>query len=384
MPSPARQQNPYRPGFNQAPARLVGRDAVLAAAREALEVAALDGRTPRPLILVGPRGVGKTVSLGEISSLAAERSWPTVHVEVSPQTSFVPVLVERLKEATALLRQTTRRDRGRATVSGGKVSAHVFGVGGEVDVRRRPPRRPAARLDRSLAQAMEAALACDAGLVLTVDELQLADRAELGELTSTLQQHVPDDWPLVVAAAGLPSLRDPGRSVTYLERGEWHELGLLSPADTIAALTEPALAAGRLMSAAAADVLAEASGGYPYAVQVLGHHAWRASHGRRTITAEHASAAVTAAAKDLSAGLYAARWNDSALAEQDYLAALASLPEGSGGGDVARALGKAPAQVSYLRHRLIKKGTIFPEGRALRFLVPGMAQWVSEHAEDRS
>ena len=68
-----RTPNPYRPGFNQAPAVLAGRDQVLAGALEALEVAAFDGRTPRPLLLVGPRGVGKTVTLGEIASLAAER-----------------------------------------------------------------------------------------------------------------------------------------------------------------------------------------------------------------------------------------------------------------------------------------------------------------------
>ena len=65
-----RQPNPYRPGFNQAPDVLVGRDEVLAAAREALDVAALDGRTPRPLVLVGSRGVGKTVLLGQIAAEA--------------------------------------------------------------------------------------------------------------------------------------------------------------------------------------------------------------------------------------------------------------------------------------------------------------------------
>ena len=67
-----RQPNPYRPGFNQSPGVLAGRDEALTAVREALEVAALDGRTPRPLVLVGTRGVGKTVLLGEIAAIAAE------------------------------------------------------------------------------------------------------------------------------------------------------------------------------------------------------------------------------------------------------------------------------------------------------------------------
>lgn len=374
-----RQANPYRPGFNQPPARLVGRDAVLTAAREALDVAALDGRTPRPMILVGPRGVGKTVALGEIATLAgAQHGWPTVHLEVRPNTAFTAELVERLEVATTLLRQATPGRGGRLVVAGGKVSAGILGVGGEVRLSREAPREPAVPLDAALARTMDAALRCGGGAVLAVDELQLASRDELASLASVLQQHVPDGWPLVVAAAGLPSLRGRHRSVTYLERGEWHELGLLGRGDTIEALAGPAAGAGRPMDAQAASILADASGGYPYAVQVLGHHAWRASHGSARIEPEHARTAITAADHDLAAGLYASRWSDASVKERSYLAALADLPDGAGGGDVARALGKTSSQVSYLRDRLIKKGTIFPDGGALRFLVPGMGGWIRD------
>ncbi len=84
-----RQPNPYRPGFNQSPGVLAGRDEALTAVREALEVAALDGRTPRPLVLVGTRGVGKTVLLGEIAAIAAElHGWLTVSVEIRPGTQL--------------------------------------------------------------------------------------------------------------------------------------------------------------------------------------------------------------------------------------------------------------------------------------------------------
>ncbi|MFK5633949.1 ATP-binding protein [Ornithinimicrobium sp. LYQ103] len=377
-----RTPNPYRPGFNQAPARLVGRDAILAAAAEALEIAAFDGRTPRPLLLVGPRGVGKTVLLGEIATVAAQgHGWPTVAVEIRPGTPFTAELVERLRDAATLLRQATVEKGGRLRVSGGKVSAKVFGVGGEVDVVRSAAGSAAVPLDEALSDAADAATACGGGLVITVDELQLADRAELANLAAVLQQHVADHWPLVVAGAGLPSLRERDRTVTYLERGEWHELGLLEPADTREALVAPAADAGRPMDEAAADVLTRASGGYPYAVQVLGHHAWRASHGQERIGVVHACAALSAAQRDLSAGLYASRWNDASPKEREYLAALAHLPEGAGGGDVARELGQPTSGVSYLRDRLIKKGTLFPERGALRFLVPGMARWIREQAD---
>jgi AAA ATPase domain len=381
----ARTPNPFRPGFNQAPLALAGREPILAAVREALAVAALDGRTPRPVVLTGGRGVGKTVLLGEAAAIAAEEhSWLTVPVEVRPDRSFTPYLVDRLTVATELYRQA-RTSRRRMEITGATVRATVLGVGAELELSRdaRPEPADVPRLDRALAAALAAALEQGAGLVLTVDELQLAARAELADLAATLQQHVPDDWPLVVILAGLPSLRDAQResrrAVTYLERGEWHVLGLLDPTATVEALAEPARQAGRPMTDSACALLAGSSGGYPYAIQVLGHHAWRASAGSATIEVHHARAAAAAAEADLAAGLYTSRWHGASPKEQEYLVALAEVVAAqgvAGGADVARALGRTTQQVSYLRDRLIRKGTIFAEAGRLVFAVPGMADWV--------
>ncbi|MDN5794417.1 MAG: AAA family ATPase [Intrasporangium sp.] len=381
-----RMPNPYRPGFNAPPPIFVGRDGVLASVSEGLDVAALDGRTPRPLILTGTRGVGKTVALGEAAALAAERlGWPTVHVEVRPKRPFTPLLVERLAAARDALEHTTRK-AGRSThVTGGKLSATALGVGAEVMIERGADpvsTIPADPIGRALTATMLAAMRAGAGLVLTLDEAQLATRGELAAFTAVLQEHMGDDWPLVVLVAGLPSLRDPNRSVTYLERGEWQELGLLDPDDVRQALVEPAATAGRPMDDAAADILVGASGGYPYAVQLYGHHAWRASDGSRHITTDHARTALDAARRELEEGLYASRWNDASPKEQEYLAAVAALivRTGEATGPLAAAeLGAAQSRVSYLRDRLLKKGTLYAEGPRLLFLTPGMAEWVMKH-----
>ena len=45
----------------------------------------------------------------------------------------------------------------------------------------------------------------------------------------------------------------------------------------------------------------------------------------------------------------------------------------------ARGIGLATAkELSYLRDRLLKKGTLVAVGRTLRFPVPGMAAWIAE------
>lgn len=378
----ARVPNPYRPGFNQAPAALAGRDVAVAAVTEALDVAALDGRTPRPLVFVGGRGVGKTVLLGEAAAIAAEKhSWLTVPVEVRPGRDFTPLLIERLAAARDLYRQVAPGKRLQVTAA--KVRATVLGVGGELVITRaeRAQEPPALPLEAALAEACLAAAERGGGLVITVDELQLAARAELADFAATLQQHVPDSWPLVVVVAGLPSIRDAHRGVTYLERGEWQALGLLDEAATRTALAEPARLAGRPMTPAACEALAEASGGYPYAIQLMGHHAWRQSTDSAAIDVEHVPAAIEAADRELRAGLYESRWDDASPKERTYLQALAGLVAGGDsvdGADVARELGKSTSAVSYLRDRLIRKGTIFAEAGALRFAVPGMADWIRE------
>lgn len=381
--------NPYRPGFNQSPAVLAGRGEVIAAIEEAFQVAALDGRTPRPILLVGSRGVGKTVLLEEARRIAAEQhSWISASIEVHPDRSFSPALIARLVESQRLYDQAPSHRRAwqldRATIK-----ASVAGVGGEAELSRGGS-APVSddQLATALTDAMSAAERLDAGLLITLDEAHLAAKDELAGLAALLQHAVTERWPLVAVVAGLPSLQDPKRMVTYLERAEWHTLGLLSETDARLALTEPARASGRPMHDDAADLLTTSSGGYPYAIQVLGHHTWRASRDADQITAGHARAGDAAAQRDLAAGLYSTRWNDCSDREKQYLIALAGLLSGGShpiGADVARALGEQPSAVTYLRARLLRKGTLYTEGRVLRFAVPGMADWIiDQHHHDET
>jgi hypothetical protein len=230
---------------------------------------------------------------------------------------------------------------------------------------------------------MEAALARDSGLVITLDELQVASAADLGLLGATLQESVSEGWPLVVVIAALPSLRHnrgPRRMPTYLERSEWHELEALVADEARQALTEPARQAGRPMTVHAADELLAVAGGYPYAIQVAGHFAWRASRGASQIDVAHARVAIPRIEKDL-AQLFKSRWADTGPREREYLLALAIVaqadPPRASGGAVAAHLGEAVTAVAYLRDRLLKKGTIYRDGEnQLHFITPGMGAWI--------
>ena len=67
-------RNPYAPGAGQRPPELAGRDAQLDAFRFVVERVAR-GRAERSIVLVGLRGVGKTVLLNAMRSQAVRAGW---------------------------------------------------------------------------------------------------------------------------------------------------------------------------------------------------------------------------------------------------------------------------------------------------------------------
>jgi hypothetical protein len=379
-----RARNPYRPGFNQSPETLAGRSEVLEYLVDALEAAALDGYTPPPLLLVGSRGMGKTALLAEAGAQAGSQyGWPRVHIELEPNKPFAGELAEELDAVAKLIEQhgPARAMRTQAAV----LQAKVAGVGGEVRFERAKDDRPSS-LRRSFTTLALAAASRSSGFILTLDEAHLADHAEMVAFAKVLQEGTGKHWPVVVVMAGLPAMRSPDHSVTYFERGTWHQLGLLHPQEALAALTGPAEQAGRPMDRGAGELLAASSGGYPYALQLFGHHAWRASAGQQRIDRAAAVRAVPKAQRQLERGLYASRWEAAPPSHRRYLSAVAQLLT-SGQPATSRAVAdlqsRTTSDLSKIRDQLITYGTLTVESDVLRFTVPGMAEYVrdQDHGE---
>ena len=84
-------RNPFAPGAGTPPPELAGRDEVLEAARIALERSRL-GRPTKNMVLIGLRGVGKTVLLDTIREQAETMGLYTLDLEAaeSPCLPFWP------------------------------------------------------------------------------------------------------------------------------------------------------------------------------------------------------------------------------------------------------------------------------------------------------
>src|SRR6476646_1235454 len=77
-------RNPYAPGAGQRPPELAGRDGELAAFEVVLERVARS-RPERSIVLIGLRGVGKTVLLNTMRSAAVRKGWGTGKFEARPE-----------------------------------------------------------------------------------------------------------------------------------------------------------------------------------------------------------------------------------------------------------------------------------------------------------
>lgn len=241
-----RAESPYRPGFSMPPAVLAGRDEILEDVDDAIATAALDNRMPTPIVLVGARGVGKTVLLEETAQRAgATYGWPWLRVEMTDSTPFTPTLLSGAAQIQSLITQDRPRDRFKA--SDATFRAGLPGVGAEVHVTREsaPVGEDPLDLRLGLLGLAEVASEHHTGVVITFDELQLVDRAEMGRLGAALQLGISQQWPFVVAFAGLDAVRQPGLLPTYFERANWHTLDVLDEQSAARALAGPAEAAGR-------------------------------------------------------------------------------------------------------------------------------------------
>ena len=102
-------ENPFAPGAGVPPPELAGRDELL----ETIHIAAERTRrrlAARSLLLLGLRGVGKTVVLGRAQERAAEAGLATVLVEASDRSPLPAVLAAEL-HGTLLRLSRQRRVR---------------------------------------------------------------------------------------------------------------------------------------------------------------------------------------------------------------------------------------------------------------------------------
>jgi hypothetical protein len=364
-----------------------------------LEAVATDGEGERPWIISGLRGVGKTVLLNQCARNSVAAGWIVVKLEASGNQSLAIQLAKEIY--VALRKAATVSDKVKRSFGDAfavfrsfqlKVDpAGTYGFG--FDIQAASGKADSGQLSTDLAEMLEslglAARAAGTGVLLAVDELQEAPKEDLEALNVALHQlgQDPRPTPLMFLGTGLPSLPSVlAKASTYAERMYlYRTLGLLSDEDTRDALVTPSQRERVTWSEEALDLVLETSRGYPYFVQACGKHIWDVA-ASRTIDADDARIGIARARDEVDAGLYKSRWERATTAQQEFMTAMAQdSDQPSLVSDIATRLGRAQTAVSAARQSLIQSGLVYTPRRGyLAFTVPGMADYITRHDEERS
>lgn len=388
-------RNPFAPGAGQRPPELAGRDKEVGAFEVVLERVAR-GRPERSLVLTGLRGVGKTVLLGELRSMAVKRGWGAGKVEARPDADLRRPLSAALHRAIRDLAVRHRApDRVEAILGTLKAFALRAAPDGAklrdrwqpgIDVPAVSGRADSGDIEIDLVELFTdvAELAQDVGtgVALLIDEMQDLKPDDISALCAACHELSQIGAPLVVVGAGLPHLPAVlSASKSYSERlFRYVRIDRLSREDADRAVLAPVEREDAGITDEALDALFDASGGYPYFIQAYGKAAWDAAPAD-PITALDVSVAAPEADAELAVGFFGSRYERATPAEREYLRSMAELTDGKDAGvntaQVADHLGRKPSSLSPARDSLIKKGLVYSAERGqIAFTVPHFGRFL--------
>lgn len=374
--------NPFSPGAGTRPPELAGRQFILDKAHILFERLKA-GRSEKSFLLVGLRGVGKTVLLSEIDRLSKQSGYKSIFIEAHEKKSLAALLAPPLRQI--LLELDLMESINRKVKMGLRVLKSFMkcmklkyqDIEISLDVDPEIGKADSGDIEVDLPILLEviaeAAKEKNIPIAIIIDELQYLSEDEMSALIMAIHKIGQKNLPLALIGAGLPQLVGlTGKSKSYAERlFDFPKIGPLVETDAIAALKTPANEQGVDFASDALTEIMRQTQGYPYFLQEWGYHAWNISE-KSPINFEDINKATKIALARLDESFFRVRFDRLTPREKEYLYALATLGNGvQRSGDIADQLKVNPKSVAPIRNGLIKKGMIYsPTYGETDFTVP--------------
>lgn len=370
--------NPYKPTAGKMPPVLMGREQDISDFFEGLANGA--GAPGRLMLVTGQRGFGKTVLLTEFVRIARSQGWPVL-METANE-GMCRRIVDALQPAKPIVSEGTLAP---SLSIDGLASASLGGI--RVTSKEIAPTLRSA-INKRLANVEEGK-----GILFAIDEAQAGTREEMVALATAIQlviqeqdlTDLPDSRKKGVAFvfAGVPSLVDEyldDKVLTFLRRCQRHDLGEIPIPDVRNGYLQVALDNGKTMDEDVAMHAAEATGGFPYMIQLVGYYLWQSSDTRRSTTIELADVdrAIRDAARGFEDAVCAPAYRGLTRAQRDFC--LAMLADGDAASDVrevARRAKRGEAWGRRYRKSLIDAHILVSDApNMVRFSIPHFADYL--------
>ena len=363
-----RRRNPFTPTFGHLPFTFAGRDDLIDDVIEGL--ANQPGDPNRSTIFIGPRGSGKTVLLTTIAEEASQMGW--VRATAVCHDGFLRELMEQLEAYAVHLLE------GSPSIDITSVQVGPIALGWE------------SRHEREMSwrfrfeQVVEELNAQDIGVIFVIDEVDPSCK-DLIEFIAFHQFFVTDNRDVAMLLGGLPSKVSDlfiDKHVSFVRRAFQRHLSSIPDADIRDAVQTTIGDNGKHIDDSALESFVEAVEGFPYAMQLIGYHAWRYAGENDTITLANVEKSIVRCAQEMEYTIIKPTLRECSPREFEYLKMMVQDDGPSSTSEVAHRMGISMTNAANVRRRLIDRGIIKSQGMGyVAFDMPIVEDYLRSHPE---
>lgn len=360
------RDNIFSPSFGNKPGTLVGRDLDIRHLTEGLHTR--PGNKERARLIIGQRGLGKTVLLLELAEYARKHNYIVASPTVV-SSGMLGRIIEKLDRDGAVL-----FSNHKVKITGGTVGVLGFTAGIQTENKHEPKASFAAQLLDICEKAGEVGK----GVLILVDEVQ-ANRDELKELIIAYQEMVGEGQNIAIVFAGLPAAisRTLNQHVlTFLNRASKLYLQPISRAEISIYYRSCFDSIGIRISDEWVERASEETAGSPYMMQLIGHYITLSASDTGGLTENNYLQALKLAREEFISDICETTLSSLSEIDVAFLRAMSVDEDATSIKDICARLGVDSAYTQRYKSRLSQAGVISQPRRGyVQYEVPFLREY---------
>lgn len=382
--------NPYRPGAGLMPVYIAGRDEDIQNVSQMFDALIMDIPT-QSIIFSGLRGVGKTVLINNLQSIAEEKGIFCKHIEIEERNDFISQIAEC---SQAFLRTVSAKEKFKHLIQKPleAIKSLVVSFNPEDNSFSLSMQDRELYVSNNLTQTLtevfstigETAQKTETPICFFIDEIQYMKQNQLGSLIAALHRANQLGYPIMIIGAGLPKIyKMLSDEKSYSERlFMYKKIDSLTDEQSEKAIEEPAKKFNIIYAHEATNKIVEITKGYPFFIQQLCKIVYDKTN-KDVIELSDVENCIDEFLSSLDERFFKSRYERCAESDKKFIFAMVECGElPCTISNVAHNLNKTVGSISTTRAQLISKGIIYPvRYKELDFTVPEFSGYIQRLEE---
>ena len=382
--------NPYRPGAGLMPVYIAGRDEDIQNVSQMFDALTMDIPT-QSIIFSGLRGVGKTVLINKLQSIAEEKGIFCKHIEIEERNDFISQIAEC---SQAFLRTISAKEKFKHLIQKPleAIKSLVVSFNPEDNSFSLSMQDRELYVSNNLTQTLtevfstigETAQKTETPICFFIDEIQYMKQNQLGSLIAALHRVNQLGYPIMIIGAGLPKIyKMLSDEKSYSERlFMYKKIDSLTDEQSEKAIEEPAKKFNIIYAHEAINKILEITKGSPFFIQQLCKIVYDKTN-KDVIELSDVENCIDEFLSSLDERFFKSRYERCAESDKKFIFAMVECGElPCTISNVAHNLNKTVGSISTTRAQLISKGIIYPvRYKELDFTVPEFSGYIQRLEE---